>query len=216
MTISSDTLRALRVFDQPTIPFDPDLAPPDPTELFSAWLALAITAKCVEPHVMTLSTCDEDGTPDARALILKDFGDDTWWFASSSSSVKGRQLSTRPAAALTFYWPQLSRQVRIRGPVITAPGHDSHRDFAARSAQARATALASRQSEVLPSREACSQAVDTAVEHVDQPPVDGRLDWTLYGVRATHVEFWQASADRQHIRLRYRQDDGWVRELLWP
>jgi pyridoxamine 5'-phosphate oxidase len=31
------------------------------------------------------------------------------------------------------------------------------------------------------------------------------------------VEFWQASHDRRHIRLRYRQDGtGWVRERLWP
>ncbi|MGS2811016.1 pyridoxine 5'-phosphate oxidase C-terminal domain-containing protein [Nocardia sp. MW-W600-9] len=31
------------------------------------------------------------------------------------------------------------------------------------------------------------------------------------------AEFWQASHDRRHLRLRYRRaDDTWVRERLWP
>jgi pyridoxamine 5'-phosphate oxidase len=40
---------------------------------------------------------------------------------------------------------------------------------------------------------------------------------TVYVVRPVTVEFWQGDKERQHIRLRYRLDDGvWVRERLWP
>lgn len=66
-----ERLRALAVFDVQLPDFDPDLAPPDPVELFCAWLLEAIDAGVGEPHAMTLSTVDADGHPSSRVLILK-------------------------------------------------------------------------------------------------------------------------------------------------
>ncbi len=53
-------------------------APDDPADLFRAWLFRAISAGVTEPHAMTLSTCDADGRPDARVLILKDLDERGW------------------------------------------------------------------------------------------------------------------------------------------
>ena len=42
-------------------------------------------------------------------------------------------------------------------------------------------------------------------------------EWTVYGVRADEVEFWQGDTERNHTRLRYTHTDGtWSRTLLWP
>ena len=62
---------------------------------------------------MTLSTIDQSGRPDARMLILKDLDGAGWHFAVHAASRKGRDLATRPVAALTFYWPELVRQVKL-------------------------------------------------------------------------------------------------------
>ncbi|MFD2010356.1 pyridoxine 5'-phosphate oxidase C-terminal domain-containing protein [Streptomyces narbonensis] len=41
-------------------------------------------------------------------------------------------------------------------------------------------------------------------------------DWTLYTVVPDVVEFWQATADRVHVRLRYeREPAGRQRRRLW-
>ena len=41
--------------------------------------------------------------------------------------------------------------------------------------------------------------------------------WTLYVLGADEVEFFQGDGQRRHVRLRYRrEEDSWVRELLWP
>ncbi|MFG2373250.1 pyridoxal 5'-phosphate synthase [Streptomyces sp. NPDC048504] len=120
-----------------------------PSELFTEWLLGALEAGVREPQAMTVSTAGADGNPSARTLILKGVGPDGWRFASDGGSVKARDLAQQPFAALTFYWSPLARQVRVRGPVVTAGEADSAADFPARSTSARAEALAGRQSQPL-------------------------------------------------------------------
>jgi pyridoxamine 5'-phosphate oxidase len=132
------TLRALPVLSGTAPEFDPAQCPDDPTALFAEWFRAAIQAGVAEPHAMTLSTVGADGHPDARVLILKDVDDAGWHFAVSSASKKGADLSSNPVAALTFYWPQLVRQVRLRGAVIADPPDVTAADFLARSDGARA------------------------------------------------------------------------------
>jgi pyridoxamine 5'-phosphate oxidase len=138
-----DELRALPVFAAPSPFLDYSSLPDSPSELFRAWLHSAIASGVPEPHSMTLSTVDDDGAPDARVLILKDQVVDDWLFASSSTSSKGQQLQAAHRAALTFYWPGLGRQVRVRGRVEPRDAQATTHDFLARGMVARSVALAS-------------------------------------------------------------------------
>jgi pyridoxamine 5'-phosphate oxidase len=131
-------LRALSVFEGPLAALDVEAAPAQPGELFWSWLSEAVDRGLREPHVMTVSTVDADGRPAARVLILKGLEADRWQFASSSESPKGVELATTPWAALTFYWSELGRQVRVRGRVAPADRAASMCDFLARSEGARA------------------------------------------------------------------------------
>jgi pyridoxamine 5'-phosphate oxidase len=197
--------------------FEPGSVPDDPTDLFVAWLAAAIEASAPEPHAMTLSTCDADGRPDGRTLILKDVDADGWWFATASVSAKGGQLASNPSAALTFYWPALARQVRVRGSVSAASRERSAADFRARGIGARAVALAGTQSARSASRDECAVAVRAALGCIEAMPDIASPTWTLYAVVAETVEFWQAEQNRQHIRVQYRRDgDRWTHTMLWP
>jgi pyridoxamine 5'-phosphate oxidase len=212
-----DILRSLPVFGADPADFDPESVPGDPAELFARWLVEAIDVGIPEPHAMTLSTCDSDGRPDARTLILKDVDADGWWFATASHSAKGQQLASQPSAALTFYWPALARQVRIRGEVSVAARERSAADFRAPGVGARAVALAGTQSAPLASREECEVAVRAAAGCIEAMPEIVSPTWTLYAVVADAVEFWQADQDRQHIRVQYRRDgDRWTHTMLWP
>ena len=216
--VMRDLLRALPVFAGHELAFNVTGAPADPYILFRSWLKEAIGAGAPEPHVMTLSTVDADGRPDARMLILKDLSDAGFWFATSADSSKGRQLGANPAAALTFYWPLLGRQVRVRGHVEDASTEQSARDFLARGLGARAVALASTESSPLASRAECAAAVEVARARLDELPDLVATTWTLCVVRAEEIEFWQADRERQHCRLRYtaRRRNRWDRCLLWP
>jgi pyridoxamine 5'-phosphate oxidase len=214
-----DLLRRLPAFDTDLLPdFEPGLAPADPVTLFTEWFAAAIAAGVPEPHAMSLATAGADGRPSSRVLVCKDVEPEgRWFFASSSTSPKGRELAVQPHAALGFYWPQQGRQIRIRGEVTAATAERSAADFLARTPGSRAESLAGRQSDVLADAADQRAAIADAQERIAADPHVVAPAWTLYGLLAGEAEFWQFDRDRQHIRLRYRRNDrDWIRERLWP
>ncbi|MFI8961940.1 pyridoxal 5'-phosphate synthase [Streptomyces sp. NPDC053493] len=212
-----DWLRGIEVFARPLPGFATDRVPAEPTELFLDWLAGAVEAGVPDPHAMTLSTVDESGDPDARVLILKDVGPEGFRFAAHAASPKGVQLAATPRAALTFYWAELGRQVRVRGAVRTEPAERSAADFLARGATARAEALLGRQSRYLTDPAARDRALRDGLARIEAEPGLVGPAWTLRTVVPDVVEFWQADAARAHTRLRYeREGAAWQRHRLWP
>lgn len=212
-----DRLRSLHPFPKQLPTFNPVDVPGAPQELFLAWLTDAIDAKVPAPHAMTLSTSGADGGMSARVLILKDVDERGWCFATGSESPKARGIEHDPRVALTFFWPQLGRQIRVTGAALRLPQDDADRDFLARTKEARAATLVGRQSEPLAASEEYDAAFARALERVREHPGLVASGWAVYSVRAEEVEFWQASHDRAHLRLRYRlQGQRWTSELLWP
>lgn len=198
-------------------PFDPAKAPPTPLSLFTSWFADAVEAGQPEPHTMSLATTDAEGNADVRIVMLHGADADGWSFATHATSRKGRALAAHPYAALAFYWPVLGRQVRVRGPVTSAPSQESQADLHARSTGALAAALTGRQSEDLSSLEDLRQTSEAAWERARRNPTEPSPTWTLYRLHPQTVEFFQGDADRRHVRLEYRRDGfGWSRGLLWP
>jgi pyridoxamine 5'-phosphate oxidase len=197
--------------------FDTAEVPADPVSLFAEWLQQAVDAGVHEPHAMTLSTVDAQGMPRGRVLILKAVDPNGWHFAVSSVSQKGRDLAAHPAAALTFYWPALVRQVRITGVVVNDGPQASADDFLARPRGSRAMALTLRQSQPLADLAELDAEIDKACRKLDDDPSLVPAEWVSYAVRPNEVEFWEGSADRRHRRLSYqRAGNRWDRTQLWP
>jgi pyridoxamine 5'-phosphate oxidase len=210
-------LRELAVFEGEMLPFAVAEAPQHPADLFLRWLEEAIEQGVREPHALTLSTVDGEGRPNARVLILKGLSDGRWEFASSRRSRKGLELAGNDWAAMSFYWSELGRQVRVRGRVLAAGPERSAADFLARSSGARREALAGIQSEVLRDPADLEEALRTAGKLIEDEPGVVAQEWTVYGLAADEVEFWQAHPERRHVRLRYLLREGsWWREQLWP
>jgi pyridoxamine 5'-phosphate oxidase len=212
-----DQLRGLKSLAGPFPPFDPEAVPGEPQDLFSVWLGDAIEAGIKEPHAMTLSTVDEKGFADARVLILKNLDDRGWHFASSSAGLKGRQIAANPYVALTFYWPLLGRQIRIRGVCLNTGTEERDTDFLARPAGSRAAALLARQSDILSDDRELEEGLREQRRRLADEPGLIAPNWAVYAVMPHDVEFWQGEEERKHMRLRYRRArTGWIRERLWP
>ncbi|MFJ3726082.1 pyridoxal 5'-phosphate synthase [Streptomyces sp. NPDC090045] len=215
-----DLLGGLRIWNHPLPAFDPVGMPAEPVSLFRRWLWEAAAAGCPDPHCMALATADTEGRPSSRMMTLADADARGWHFASLKTSRKGQELGERPDAALLAYWPVHGRQVRIRGPVTVADAAAGAADLAGRSPGARAAALVGRQSEVLAHREDLASAFETVRTAMADDPRAPVPTWRRYLLEPDEVEFFQGTADRRHIRLRYRRTSGarpqWTQELLWP
>jgi len=210
-------LRSLSSLVGPFPQWDIEQLPVRPGLLFSDWLKHAIESDIKEPHAMTLSTVDPDGYPDARVLILKHILDDSFYFASSSASRKGQQLQGNPHVALTFYWPALGRQIRVKGIAQDQGDEAGAEDFRRRSAGARAVAMTERQSQMMESEEMLDPAIEEQKELIRRNPELTTPHWRLYAVVPHEVEFWQGDPERKHMRIRYvMQDSQWNKVRLWP
>src|SRR5688572_8457347 len=110
----------------------------DPIALFGQWFEEArqhpeindVTAMC-------LATADTSGQPSARIVLLKEFSVHGFAFYSNMDSRKGRDLKENPKVALCFYWPPLSRQVRIEGHVEQVSDAEADAYFASRPRESR-------------------------------------------------------------------------------
>jgi pyridoxamine 5'-phosphate oxidase len=222
MVTESSTFRALlrslpSLVGEPR-PFDPAQHPATPQELFVDWFRDAREAGVPEPHAMTLSTIGSDGIPDSRMLVLKDLTlDGAWCFAGGRDSTKGQQLAQHPAAALVFYWREQVRSVRIRGRITEASPDAARADFRARHPEARAVAIAGRQSAPVEPGTDLAAEVAAATRLIDSEPDLAPSGWALWQLVPTEVEFWQGSRTRVHERLRYlRGSSGWETSRLRP
>ena len=187
-----------------------------PLEQFQHWLSEAMQAKVNEPTAMNLATVGDNGRPQARIVLLKEVAAQGLVFFSNYQSRKGRALAHNPYAAVTFFWPELERQVRIEGIVQQLNNTDSDAYFKTRPYTSRIGAWASQQSEVISSKlELMTRATKFAAKYllaVPRPP-----HWGGYVLIPDQFEFWQGRPSRLHDRIQYIwQNDNWIRQRLAP
>lgn len=189
--------------------------PTDPLTLLQAWFARAASDGVREPLVASLATVADDGAPSSRFVALKDVTDAGLIFATSADSPKGRAMTADPRVALNLYWPETMQQIRVRGTVERLDVAGSDRLFQALPRAAQATTIVSRQSLPLGADEELREAAQRLER--SQSVLARPNDWCGWCLTPGEVEFWVASRDRLHRRLRYqRVGDHWAQQRLQP
>ncbi len=188
----------------------------DPIEQFRHWFAAWLAEEPFDANLAVVATVDDEGWPQARAVLLKGVDERGFVFFTNYESDKGRAIDATGRAALTFVWREMERQVRVVDPTERLPTDESDAYFASRPRGAQLGAWASAQSTVIEHRDVLEARVaEIAAAHPDEIPRPPH--WGGFLMRPRTVEFWQGRADRLHDRLRYhRAGDAWAIERLAP
>ncbi len=191
-----------------------------PIRQFAKWFVEARSARLPEPNAMTVATATPDGKPSGRIVLLKQFDDDGFVFYTNYGSRKSLELNNNPFAALTFYWAELERTVRVEGHVEKVAREMSERYFAGRPRGSKLGAWVSRQSEVVDGRNPIEERLnELEAQFAGTDNVPAPEFWGGFRVRPDSIEFWQGRPNRLHDRLRYRKPENtgdWILERLWP
>lgn len=192
-----------------------DHPPADPITLVRQWFAAAADQEVREPGAMALATADSGGHSSVRTVALLGVPGDGLIFTSHAGSVKGREMAETGWASAVLYWRETHQQVTVAGPVERLPGTESDELWASRPAATHPMSSVSEQSSPLHDEE----TLRTEAEHLARSaePLPRPRNWAGYRLTPSTVEFWQASPDRLHRRLRYdRAGSGWTAQRLQP
>ena len=191
----------------------------DPFVLFAEWIKDAEKSEPNDPNAMALSTVDEEGLPNVRMVLLKDFDEKGFVFYTNYESQKGQEIQATMKAAVMWHWKSLRRQVRVRGLVEKVTEAEADAYFNSRPRDSRIGAWASAQSRPLEGRFALETSVAMyaakyAIGTVPRPP-----HWSGFRILPLSIEFWHDRPFRLHDRVVFRRENqsaGWTKAKLYP
>ena len=189
----------------------------DPLQQLKSWLIDSVNGKTQEPTAMVLSTIDQYGNPESRVVLLKELNAEGLVFFTNYNSKKGQQIKEKRQVSLVFFWPELERQVRIKGLAEKISDKDSEEYFKSRPADSQLGAWASPQSQVIESRQILDDNYLHYKEYFQNNEIKKPPHWGGFLIRPEYFEFWQGRPNRLHDRLEYvLSENQWIISRLAP
>lgn len=190
----------------------------NPMQQFRTWFYEVQNSGGVdEVNAMTINTIGIDGFPKGRVVLLKKYDEHGFYFYTNYNSEKGLAIAENNKVSLSFFWPNMERQVVIKGFANKTSEIDSSNYFHSRPKGSQLGAIVSPQSEVVASREVLESELKFLEEKYKDIEIPMPEYWGGYLISPISIEFWQGRPNRLHDRIVYvLENEDWKIERLAP
>lgn len=190
---------------------------PLPDLAFEKWMKEAIEAKVLEAQAFHLTTVNNEHKPSGRIVYLREFGNNVFYFYTNYQSRKASDIENNKQVSLTFFWPELERQVRIEGTIAFASKEKSDLYFSQRPRESKIGAWSSPQSQLIETRDVLEASVATHAQKFVDTEIPRPDFWGGYEITAHYYEFWQGRKSRLHDRIIFEKEtNSWKLSRIAP
>lgn len=170
-----------------------------------------------EVNAMTLTTIDLEGFPKGRVVLLKKYDELGFYFYTNYNSEKGKSIAENNKVSLSFFWPNMERQIIIKGFATRTSEDDSTNYFHSRPKGSQLGALVSDQSSAVENRLVLEERLKQLEKTYEYKEVPKPEHWGGFIVSPVSFEFWQGRPNRLHDRLKYQlEGHDWSMTRLQP
>lgn len=189
-----------------------------PIEYFNEWFKEELNVTKVRiPAACCLSTIGVDGFPNARFVALKGVVNNSFIVTGPLTSRKGIELGIVNKAALTFWWTETERQVRIQGTATKISAQLADKYFKERNRDSQIVSIVSEQGCEMDSIETLNRKYKQVDEAFLNRDLERPINWGGFLIEPIRIEFLKFQATRFHERKLFELANGqWTLTELQP
>lgn len=189
-----------------------------PIEIFKKWFSeeLHLTGARI-PSAVCLSTNGSDNFPNARFVSFKEIVNDSFIITGPLNSKKGIEINRNNHVALTFWWTETERQIRIQGKATKIPEKLADKYFAKRNRESQIVSKVSNQGEEVTDISMLHKAYQE-MENINKNSALSRpKNWGGYFIEPIRIEFLEFKSTRFHDRKLFELKKGiWNMKQVQP
>lgn len=189
-----------------------------PIEIFTKWYEEELKLTKINiPSACCLSTIGTDNYPNARFVSLKGILENKFIVTGNISSRKGLEINETNRVALTFWWTETERQIRIQGNATAMRKTLADKYFSERNRDSQIVSIVSEQGQLLNDIEALNNQYQTVDKDFSNQVLARPENWSGYLIEPIRIEFFEFKPTRFHDRKLYQLTNGqWTRMELQP
>jgi pyridoxamine 5'-phosphate oxidase len=164
---------------------------PNPFELFMDWFSEALLVELNSPCVMVLATVDKNGFPATRAVSIQELQMNQFIFYSTYQGRKAQHIANQSVVAANFHWPNLARQVRVKGKAVELDREKCEAIFSNRKRDIQLSIHAWEQSSTLLDRKDLVNRIEQTSQQFLDKKIPCPKNWGGYAIIPFEYEFYQ-------------------------
>lgn len=187
-----------------------------PISLFTTWFKNELKLTKVQiPTAVCLSSIGTDNFPNARFVSFKEILDDSFIITGPLNSQKGIEINKNHKVALTFWWTETKRQIRIQGIATKITEELADNYFDTRNINSKAVSSICKQGKDVTDLKLLEKKVLDKV--AENKKIDKPKHWSGFSIKPIRIEFMEFKDTRFHNRKLYEfENDAWNMRQIQP